>query len=165
MADDDITVEIEGLDELEEIITRQTPKAAKRALRRASRAAGEIFKKGIEDELRATDHPYATGFLETKIEVKSRAVGGDDDETTGAIVVKVGPNPKAAQLVGGKQSGENVTFKAEPHYAGLEAVLLEFGSKHQEAKPFARPAFENNKDKALDTFVEAVQDEIERLKK
>lgn len=158
---DDVTAEIEGLEDLEQMLEQQTPRAARTAVRRATRAGGEIFQ--LEIEARA---PRLTGFLASEIVIKSRASGVDDDsDATGAIVVRVGADPKAAQLVGGQREGKTLTFKNDPHYAGLEALFAEFGTKHESARPFMRPSFEAKKDEVLETFQTELRAELENLRK
>ena len=44
------------------------------------------------------------------------------------------------------------------------AIFAEFGTRHETARPFIRPAYEDNKQAVLDQFVSDLNDELEVLK-
>jgi HK97 gp10 family phage protein len=131
----DVNCSVTGLDELERMLNDLAPKAAKTAMRRAVRDGMEIFQAAAEGKA-----PRASGELADNINIKTTAGGGDGDTTTGSIEAIVGP---------GKQQ-----------YYGL---FQEYGTRYQPAQPFMTPAYEENKDKVLETFVSDLKDEIEGL--
>lgn len=133
---EEFTAHVEGLDELERMLEELTPKAAKAAVRRAALKAGEIWQEAIEERA-----PRRTGFLSEHITIKTKTTGGDDD-STGGITVLVGPEKSA-----------------------FYAMFQEFGTKHQPAKPFIGPAYEEKKDEVLETFEKELQATLERLHK
>ena len=131
----DVSCEITGLDELEKMLKELAPKAAKTALRRAVREGMKIFQAAAEEKA-----PRDTGALADNINIKTKAGGGDGDDTSGSIEAVAGPGKK--------------------QFYGL---FQEYGTRFQKAQPFMTPAYEENKDAVLETFVSDLRDEIEKL--
>lgn len=142
MAEQTVTVEIKGLDELERRLSEQAPKVAQKVLRNAGKKGGEVIRLAI-----AANAPVDTGFLEQHFVMKQSF------RDTGMTVV-IGPQADAGYFRGATRHGVKVEFKGSPHFADVAARMAEFGSKHQAAKPFMGPAFDSSADDALSVFID-----------
>jgi HK97 gp10 family phage protein len=149
----DVTIKISGLDELEQRLTDLAPKMAKKVIRKAGKAGGEIIRSAI-----AARAPRLTGNLDQHIVMTTRA-----DGSKGTLVVVIGPQKLAGYFKGATREGKNVTFKGEIHYADVAARMAEFGSKHQPPRPFMGPAFDSSADQALGAFVNSLSDSLSDL--
>ncbi|SRR6266481_3203201 len=131
----DFEVHIEGLEELEQKLQQLAPDIAKRAVRKSVRAGIEVFQEAISENA-----PRHTGHLAESINIKLSVTGGDRDDTTGGIIGITGPSKDA-----------------------FYGVFQEYGTAREPAQPFVAPAYEENKDKVVEVFVETLKDELERL--
>jgi HK97 gp10 family phage protein len=148
---DGVTVNITGLDELALKLGEQAQKAARKALRNAGNRAGAVVQAAIEKNA-----PRLTGFLAEHVVIKT--VIKDSD-----LFVTIGPQAKAGYFVGGHRSVDSIAFEGKPHYAEVSARMAEFGSRHQAAYPFVRPAFEETKEPALAVFVDELWNSLRDL--
>jgi len=135
MADNVVTVHIAGLDDLERKLYELPTKFAQQAMRRAIAPAIKIWKDEIHSQ--ALQGEYETGFMAsqvaTKITTKAR-----DEAGTGMVGFTTKQNPARHE-------------KHVPN-ASNEAFWKEFGTVHQPARPFIRPAFEAKAPAVLETF-------------
>lgn len=130
---DGVTVKITGLEQLSQKMQEFPEKMLKKGVRTALRAGGEVLRQAISDAAPVSEdetHVHPPGFLKDHIGSKVTVSVKND---TGTILV--GPVKKA-----------------------FYAMFPEFGTKHQPAKPFIRPAFEGNAQKALDAFVNKLRE-------
>lgn len=151
----EITCKVGGLEELERMLTQLAPKEARLALRRASRQAAVLW----QEEMIASA-PKDTGFTSEHIRIKARTGAGD--ETSGKIVVSVGPDPQAKRAV---ESVRGKPLKRPYKYAYVAALFAEFGRRHQGARPFIAPAFERKKQDVLDLLAAALKQAIDKFRK
>ena len=100
-----------------------------------------MFRNAIK-QLAGITGKYATGFLASQVVVRTTVNKLDEGEANVTFSKKIHPP------VGGK--AKNVT----PIY---EALYAEFGTSHEPARPFIRPAFESSKGSALDAFVQRLR--------
>lgn len=133
---DDFSSSIDGLDGLEELLEIVVPKQAKAAVRKAGRKAGQIWQDAVEEAA-----PRRSGFLADHIKVSTQ-IGEGDDDSTGSIAVIVAPTKQA--------------------YYGLFA---EFGTKHEAARPFVQPAYEEHKEEVLQVFSNELLQALQALAK
>jgi HK97 gp10 family phage protein len=171
-------IHVEGLKELDEMLGKLSKSMAKTVLRNALKKAGVPIRDSA-----AAMAPVDRGGLSASLTVspklkKSQKPGGFRDRT--AVNVYVGPDAKRAP------HAHLVEFGTAPHtiIAGLrrkratgKKVLADgdmiFGKVAQHpgatAKPFMRPAFDENKEKALDILVKEIAAElvkaVKRLRK
>jgi HK97 gp10 family phage protein len=131
----DFECRIDGLDRLEQVLEQLAPREAKLALRRAAKAGMKIVQEAIEEHA-----PRDTGHLAESINIGSEVGGGDGDDATGSIAVKVGP-------------------AGDAYYA----LFQEFGTRFQQAQPFMTPAYEENKDAVIETCVTELQTQLNNL--
>ena len=137
------------LNGLEEALQQLGPKLARRALRKAAKQVGEMWKTEI-----AARAPDDTGNLRDSIDyvVKTKAGKGGAPST---VRVSVGP----AWDKDSKGKGD------DSQQAAVYALMTEFGSKHQVAKPFMRPAFDSTADKAVDIFINTLRADLDDVVK
>lgn len=152
--EDIVTCNIVGLDELNQRLQDAAPKVANKILRNSGRKGGEVIRSAI-----AVNAPRDTGFLDEHIVMTTKTGNG-------FVKVTIGPQGDAGYFVGATRHGKTIEFKGSPHYAAVAALMAEFGSKHQPAKPFMGPAFDSSSDEALAVFIDetwnALQDLEER---
>jgi len=130
---DAVTIKIEGLEQLSSQISEFPDKLVRKGVRNALRAGGEVLREAISAGApRSMDitHGHEPGFLADHIGMKVKTSVTND---TGSILV--GPVKKA-----------------------FYAMFAEFGTKHQAALPFIRPAFEGSGPSALDAFVDSLRE-------
>jgi HK97 gp10 family phage protein len=164
MADDLVTVNISGLDELEKRLVEEGPKVARKVLRKSGKRGGEVMRSAIE---RGAAQHVETGFLEGHIVMSTKL-----DGSNGKLVVVIGPQGDAGYLKGSTRTsdalgilagGSTVSLEGSTHYAAVEARMLEFGSKHQPPTPFVGPAFDASSDEALAVFVDELWNALSDL--
>ena len=143
-------VEIEGLAELAETMSRIPAKFQKRIQRVALKAGGEV----IEAEMVAlcpvapkASHNYSEpGELRDSIGITTRV----DKELTGYA------------LIGPKYSGQGDVSKAGKKETsqdpGVYSQWVEYGRPgHQEPEPFMRPAYARTKDTSVEAYAKVVE--------
>ena len=81
------TIQIDGLKELSNLLTEQTPRAAKRYLRRCAAPAAEVVLGAMAETV-----PVHIGILEEQLDYSVKFLN-DGDETT--MEVRIGPNKPA----------------------------------------------------------------------
>jgi HK97 gp10 family phage protein len=130
---DGVTVKIAGLEQLSQRMQDFPDKLVRKGVKDALRAGGEVLREAISAGApRSMDetHGHEPGFLADHIAMNvSTSVKNDRGS------VKVGPVKKA-----------------------FYAMFAEFGTRHQPALPFIRPAFEGNGQNALDAFVNKLRE-------
>lgn len=136
MARGGFTVKVEGLKELENAL-RDLPKAnAKAVLRRTMKEAGEPVARAARGMA-----PKEIGYLAESIDVSTKLSGRQSrlHKKESPVEMFIGPGPDPA------------------------AHLQEFGSgPGHVAQPFMRPAWDQNKEKVLDTIANLTWVEIEK---
>lgn len=134
-------VEITGLEDCERKLHELGPKLATRALKDALQAAGEVFQAAIEARAPYGPHRFAHtnevvyGAIQQNIDVGLQMLVLEDGG-----MVRVGPDKKV-----------------------FWAKFCEFGTVHEPARPFIRPAFDESKEDALDAFVKTMADRLPKV--
>lgn len=133
------TTRISGLRELESALANLPKATGKSVLRRVLRKAATPIEDSAEGNA-----PTLTGGLQSRI-------------VTGTRLTR-----RQAQMVRkeGKSDVEIHVGTADP--AGLQT---EFGNVHQSAEPWLRPAWDENKDGALETIASDLGEEIDKAAK
>ena len=144
----ELTVQVLGLKGVEDALAQAGPKLAKRALRKALRAGGEVMvdaAKGRAPVLKQGTPQRKPGELRDSI----------------GMVVKLSPTKESGTVRIGplrdKAKGKNSP--------GIWGSFVEFGSVHGAAQPFMRPGFDSSKEAALDKFTEVIRAGVETLNK
>lgn len=136
-----VTVEVKGLDEIEQKLYDLPAKFARRAMREAIRPAVEIWRVAIQAW--AQTGKYATGFMASHVGVK----------------IKTSSREEAGTGMVGFTTEQNTSRHAE-HIpsAANEALWKEFGTVKQPAQPGMRPAFDAHAPAVLETFTNKLKE-------
>lgn len=132
-----VTVKVEGLRQLAEALGELPKSAGKSVLRRVGMKALQPFDKAWREKA-----PHLTGALEesggvgTRLTRRQSRLNRKRDERA-SVEVFAGPNNPAA-------------------------VPQEFGTENQRAQPFARPAWDETKDQALQIVKDELGTEIDK---
>ena len=144
----DVTVKIEGLEELRRALQEAGPKLAKRAMRKALRKGAEVFVEAAKSRapvLKEGTPQRRPGELRDSIDASIKL---STKEEKG--VAHIGP--KSEKGKGSQQPG-------------VYGMFVEFGSVHGPAQPYMRPAFEGSRERALEVVQNEIRDGLEVLKK
>lgn len=135
-------VKIEGLKELDRALGELPKATGKAVLRRVLKKAGEPIARDMR--AKAPDDPATSGNdLKSSIAVSTKLSGRQrkmhrkafrNDKASAEVFVGAGPLP--------------------------QAHLQEFGTVHHRPQPFARPAWDGNKNRALSIIKDELGDEI-----
>ncbi len=143
MANEVVTVHIQGLDELEAKLYDLPTKFARRAMREAIGPAIDIWKEEIRARVEQIFTKYETGWMashvDTKITTKARDEAGE-----GMVGFSTATNPSRHQ--------------EHPPSAANEAYWGELGTSRQPARPFMRAAFESKASAVLDAFTSKLKE-------
>jgi HK97 gp10 family phage protein len=138
--------EIEGLAEMEAKLHNLSRNVVKRVLRNAGKDAGELFKDGIQENIERQGL-IESGFMEDSVRINTRV-------TDGFLNVMVGPSDDIYPLEHGRTKNRD---------ANEVAFFSEFGTSKEAARPFMRPAFDANSDRAIEVFVEELSRQLNNL--
>ncbi|EME0451623.1 TPA: HK97 gp10 family phage protein [Pseudomonas aeruginosa] len=156
---DAFEVDLKGFNEIMKKLRELGPKLERTYLRRAARKAMNIVKEDAKARVKPTDNPKSAENIAKNIVVqessrRSKAVGG--------VVMRVGvmggaQNAKAGGLIGKKNLKEN------PGGDTWYWRFMEFGTEHQAAQPFMRPALEENTENVTETMAVELNKGIDKL--
>ena|SRR5689334_23842379 len=144
----DIKVNIEGLRGVEEALQEAGPKLAKRYLRKALQAGGEVFQQAAQSRAPVLEEgtpQRRPGELRDSIDTR---VTLSTREESGTAHV----GPKSEKGKGSEQPG-------------VYGMFVEFGSIHGAAQPYMRPAFDEAGTRAQEAFTEVLREWLESLRK
>ncbi|HEE6562031.1 TPA: HK97 gp10 family phage protein [Acinetobacter baumannii] len=146
----DVDVKIEGLDEvLRKMGVLKDKRKIRNAAMRAARKGMNVVRDAARQNAKAIDDPETSEKIWKNIKVSS---GRMKDKSQ--VLMRVGvdggasfsnPNPKPTS------GGDTRHFR-----------WVEFGSAHQPATPFLRPALANNVQKVTDTFSQSFSAELDK---
>lgn len=143
---DSIDLKLTGVDELVARLEALGPKLARRAMRRALKAAGEVIADTARDECPVLPANAPNGRRPGELRDSIDAVvtlSSDGQRGT----VKIGPTYDKAD---GNQS------------PGVYGTFVELGSVHNpHPQPFMRPAFDTEADEALAKISEVLKEELD----
>ncbi|WP_180073747.1 HK97-gp10 family putative phage morphogenesis protein [Acinetobacter sp. YH12231] len=145
-----LDVQIHGIDELNRKLKLLTSsKAAKRIARKAARQAMNIVRDAARTNAKAIDDP------ETSEKIwKNIAVSGGKTRSQNEIMMRVGV-----------RGGASFSNKNPPSLSGGDTRhwrWVEFGSAHNAAVPFMRPAMSSNIQKVTDKFSQVFSAELDK---
>jgi HK97 gp10 family phage protein len=127
-------VHIEGLKELDDALAALPEATAKNVLRRILREAGQPIDDAWRQAAPVLSGELSkSGGVSTKL-TRRQASSAKEGKSYVEIYVGPGPNP--------------------------QSVLQEFGTATQPPQPYLRPAWESNKERALDIIVNGLRGEI-----
>ncbi len=143
----DMNIEVEGLSELHSRLKSLDPKKRVAEIRKAARKAMKpvvnSMKEGASED---------TGDLKSSIAMRART--GSRSDSNRLLTISAGPIKKAVKADGEKHKLTGVNQKA---------IAQEYGNAKQTAKPFIRPALDNNKNTVLDILKDELKKQLDRL--
>ncbi|EPP3506178.1 HK97-gp10 family putative phage morphogenesis protein [Acinetobacter baumannii] len=146
----DVDVKIEGLDEvLRKMKLLGDPRRTRNAATRAARKAMNVVRDAARQNAKAIDDPETVEKIWKNIKVSA---GRMKDKSQ--VLMRVG--------VDGGASFSNPTPKPTSGGDTRHFRWVEFGSAHQPATPFLRPALANNVQKVTDTFSQSFSAELDK---
>ncbi|MEO4185241.1 HK97-gp10 family putative phage morphogenesis protein [Acinetobacter pittii] len=146
----DVDVKIEGLDEVLRKMNALTNKRQVRnAAMRAARKAMNVVRDAARQNAQAIDDPETAAKIFKNIKVSA---GRMKDKSQ--VLMRVG--------VDGGASFSNPTPKPTSGGDTRHFRWVEFGSSHQPATPFLRPALSQNIENVTSRFVTSFNDEIDK---
>lgn len=163
MADDGISITVEGLSELQAKLDALTQKQADRCIRTALKA-GAVFEQAAIVE-RAPVKDGTGGYLPPGA-LKSDIVIRFMKDVQGAISVKVGPAKLTAHVARWVEYGHRIV------QGGRNRILTSGKQKGNgivtgevPAHPFIRPAYEASRRQVITTICETLATELEKASK
>jgi HK97 gp10 family phage protein len=139
---------IEGLDKVLAKMQGLGPKLVKKGLRTAGTKAMRIVRDDARRVAKTFDDPESGSNIAKNIVTRYDARGS---KRVGGAVTKVGVAGGARPQKGREDTG---------HWR-----LIEFGTEHMRARPFMRPALENNVEQVTTIYVQALDVEIDKALK
>lgn len=126
--------EIKGAAEVLKRMREFAPKFQRRGLRRAARRAMTIVRDSARANARAIDDPNSPQQIWKQIAI---AESSRQSKQVGGVVMRVG-------VRGGARKGNSDVYYWR---------FVELGTQHMRARPFLRPALENNSQAVSDRLV------------
>ncbi len=146
----DVDVKIEGLDEvLRKMGVLKDKRKIRNAAMRAARKGMNVVRDAARQNAKAIDDPETSEKIFKNIKVSA---GRMKDKSQ--VLMRVG--------VDGGASFSNPTPKPTSGGDTRHFRWVEFGSAHQPATPFLRPALANNVQKVTDTFSQSFSAELDK---
>jgi HK97 gp10 family phage protein len=158
---------ITGLDQALANMRTLSIKAQKSIARKAARQAMNIVRDAARQNAKTIDDPATAAMIYKNIIVQE---SGNQGQVVGGIVMKVGiaggssTNQYSRQIL--KKVRGVKQIKGDPSLVYLPGGdtrhwrFEEFGTSHQAAHPFMRPALENNIDAVTNKFVDGFRSGI-----
>ncbi|MBF6763337.1 hypothetical protein FY524_12825 [Acinetobacter baumannii] len=146
----DVDVKIEGLDEvLRKMGVLKDKRKIRNAAMRAARKGMNVVRDAARQNAKAIDDPETSEKIFKNIKVSA---GRMKDKSQ--VLMRVG--------VDGGASFSNPTPKPTSGGDTRHFRWVEFGSAHQPATPFLRPALSQNIENVTSRFVKSFNDEIDK---
>jgi HK97 gp10 family phage protein len=138
-----VSIKVEGLSELERRLRSFGPKVAKNGLRSSNFAGVKAILNPIK---KTTAFKDVSGI--TRASIVSPRRRGPDNIAKHSIVVRGTKKSKVTKVARSKKTGKYREI-AGP---AITARFLEFGTSKMAARPFIRPAVENNASAAVEAI-------------
>lgn len=146
----DIEFQLQGLDGVLKRLKALPKKVERKLLRRAVRKGATIIRDAARQNARAVDDPSTPESIEKNIVVQESSRLGRSE---GGVAMRVGVRGGARAPANGDGDG-----KANPGGDTFYWRFIEFGTSKMQARPFMRPAMENN----IEAATQAVTDELNK---
>jgi HK97 gp10 family phage protein len=138
------SVKITGLEDALEALRTLPQNLAKKGLKKALTAGAEPIRASMAEKVRKGWH-----IFNSKSEGRTRDYGFVSEH----IGVQV-------QIHADEMSG---AARVGPVKKGFWAMFLEFGTSKMPASPFARPAFDENKEKSVAAFCDSLKQTLNEI--
>lgn len=161
---DGVEITVNGLDQLHARMRSISEGMRKKAARAAMRKGANVVRDAAKAAARAIDRPETPNKIHENIAVQ---FNGRLLRRSGDIGFRVGVRGGARQYANTKENrrksrvGETYKVEGSTWYWRL----IEFGTSRFAARPFMRPALENNAGKVLQAVVSEMNKQIDRLAK
>ncbi|OYQ76053.1 HK97-gp10 family putative phage morphogenesis protein [Wohlfahrtiimonas chitiniclastica] len=144
-------MKINGVDDILRGLTKLENAGKLKAARSALLQSANVVKKSAAAKAKAIDDPS------TANDISKNVVARFDRQAfrkTGNVKYRVGIAGGAKQNGKGGKGGDTFYWR-----------FLEFGTQHIVARPFLRPAIDENKAVAVDKFASAIKKQIDKVSK
>ena len=149
-----LSVEIEGMDEIQQKIKRLgNQKFTRNAATRAARKAMRIVRDAARNGAKSLDNPETAEKIWKNISIAS---GKAKDKS----VVRLRVGVRGGASVNGRSN--RPALAALPGGDTTDWRFPEFGTEHQAAQPFMRPALANNIQQVTDSFSKNFSEELDK---
>jgi len=148
-----VTVEIQGLRELDAKLKKMGERMARRSAGRATGKAAKVIKDAAKRQVIANPS-VETGSLLGAIVSKKLPKRETPDTAAHIVTVRVRESKRATKRANRRKQ------KTAPY-----ANIVEFGSVKMTAEPFLRPAFDSQGRAAQDVMVDTLRREVEEAAK
>lgn len=157
------SVKVTGLQDAFDQLHTLVAKVQKAILRKAMNKAGSIVLKEMKKHAPVEVGRDELSRARAKTLKKSLGKKVKSYAKKGVVIVVVGPRRGFRKQVGVRKRGNNV---GQPVYydPSKTSHLVEKGTSHAAAKPFARPARDNTEQKVFDAIVQTIQEGLEQEK-
>lgn len=149
---------ITGADEAIKRLEQLKSAAGKRAVRRALRRGANVVLKAARDGASRLDDPTTSNSISKNLVV--RGGGSRNERRAGGVMMRVGVRGGARDM--SKYGEVKGRGKGNPGGDTFYWRFLEFGTQKMAARPFMRPALQNNTQAATDAFANAMGTEIDK---
>lgn len=139
---------IQGLDGVLAKMREVTAQVTLKAVRGSASKAMRVVRDAARANARRIDDPQSAADIAKNIAVSTK-VYPRLGEVRSRVGVRGGARPDSSRNPDPKNTG---------HWR-----FIEFGTSEQPARPFMRPALENNVDKVVQTFVQDLNTNIDRV--
>jgi len=133
-----VTVQVEGLTELNQTLLDLGDKVAKQFLRKAGKAASDLFVQAAKQRAPVLKKP-----------TRRRQAGALRDSITAQVSLR---------------KGKGLVVRVGPDKKVFYAHFVEFGTSKMSPHPYMRPAWDGEKDAALNAFAESLKASIAAYK-
>lgn len=149
-----LEVEMEGVDEIQQKMKRLgNPKLIRNAATRAARKAMRIVRDAARNGAKSLDNPETAEKIWKNISISS-------GKTRDKSVVKMRVGVRGGASVNGRSN--RPALAALPGGDTTDWRFSEFGSVHQAAQPFMRPALSNNIEQVTSSFSKSFSEELDK---
>lgn len=150
---DGVQFSITGLDPLLKKMSGLTPQIRARAGRSALGKAANIVSRAARQNAERVDDPETERKIRNNI---GRRFRGRHFKRTGELKISIGVLTERGKIPKGNPDGGRKG--STPHWH-----LVELGTERSRAKPFLRPALEENINPAIDRFATAMSQELDKI--
>lgn len=152
------TVRIQGAEQAIKRLEALGGKEGKNAARRSLRKGANVVLKAARERAARLDDPQTAESIARNLVV--RGGGSRRERRAGGVMLRVGVRGGARNMEKyGEFKGDG---KGNPGGDTWYWRLLEFGTEKMAARPFMRPALQNNTQAATDAFANALGVEIDK---
>lgn len=147
-----------GFKELESALKELPRSTAKSVVRRTLEKAGAPIVEAAKAAA-----PVRSGFLAKGISQSGKAKGGNAGQRAFGAALRAGLDKSAARDAArdaNRDASGSVEMYIGPDSKSGQGLLQEFGTATNPAQPFLRPAWDGNKDKALDIIKDELRANI-----